>query len=126
MYPYSQASGRLQPDVSGYTDCSGLVWYCYQQVLGVNVGTWTGDQQNYGTQIYYTTSNTIDESIMALGDLVFFDYNSYTSSYDHVEMYIGNNEICGTGGPTGVPGPTIKNFENNVAYANRVEVRRYI
>lgn len=123
-YAYSQASGRLTPDASGYTDCSGLVWYCYQQITGQNIGTWTGDQQNYGTEIITTTANSIDESIMQLGDLVFFDWGSYTYNWDHVEMYMGSNQTIGHGGPG--YGPTIKNFENNVGYASRVRVRRYV
>lgn len=107
-FAYSQGAGRLSPETSGYTDCSGLCWYAYQKITGVNVGTWTGDMLNYGTVVAQGSGSValpIDE--MQVADLVLVMHRSYNSTYDHVEMYIGDNQLCGHGGPGA--GPTVKN-----------------
>ncbi len=130
VYAYSQSNpGRLTPDVSGYTDCSGCVWYCYKQVTGSTTalpGTWTGSQYLEGaTVIPVTTANSLDESVMQLGDLVFYDWgtNGVTLTYDHVEMYMGSGQTIGHGGGMG---PKIKSLQDNVSYAIRTQVNRYI
>ena len=130
-YSYSQASPRLIPDVTGHTDCSGCVWYCYKMVTGsesaiplISGNTYTGTQITQGTYIT-GGAKTWNESLMRLGDLVFFDWasNGITPTYDHVEMYIGNNQTCGHGGGMG---PKVKSLSYNANFAARVMVRRYI
>lgn len=122
-YAYSQASGRLTPDAYGYTDCSGLVRYCYLQVCKKEIGTYTGAQQNYG-RIIIDTNQALNESIMRKGDLVFFNWSYNNPKFDHVEMYLGNNQICGHGGPGN--GPTVKSLSGNVSSAYNFRVRRYV
>jgi len=72
QYAYSQGATRLQPDTNGYTDCSGLMYYCYEQVANIFIGTWTGDQIKHGTLI--TTDPTVAkaETSLVVGDVVFY------------------------------------------------------
>ena len=68
---------------------------------------------------------------MRTGDLVLIDWNTVTSpgntSYDHVEMYMGDNKLMGHGGGTSHPmGPYWK--DDMLAYMRNVatwEIRRY-
>lgn len=130
MYYYSQASGRMSPDTSGYTDCSALMWYCFKQVAGINVGTWTGDQQNYGTVVKEGTGSCTTASMLP-GDLVFFNWNAPTSTFDHVEMYLGKGKfgtdtICGHGGDP-YYGPVEKSLAGQTGAARGGwRVRRYV
>jgi hypothetical protein len=123
-FKYSQGAGRLDPLTSGSTDCSGLCWFAYQQACGIDVGTWTGEQDTKGALIASGSGANLPLSSMQLGDLVIFLSGSRTT---HVEMYIGNNQLCGIGGGTG---PTIK--QDAQAYAagnynwNNWHVRRYL
>lgn len=100
-YQYGQGPGRLEPDTSGYTDCSGLCYWCYMQVLGMNIGTWGGDQINNGTLIATGTSN-IDTSSLQLGDLIFYEWQGGNPvTYDHTAMYAGNGQVWSHGGGQG-------------------------
>lgn len=124
-YDYSQGAGRLSPDTSGYTDCSGCVWYCYQQVCGIEIGTWTGAQLGYGTLIA-EGSGDAPISDMLPGDLCLVAWSGYgTSAVGHVEMYIGDNRLSGHGGPG--KGPYVK--DDALSYLNRTSywnIRRYV
>lgn len=123
-YAYSQGAGRLSPDTSGYTDCSALMWYAYQQVTGLEIGTWTGAQVGQGTEIA-RGSGALPLDSMQPADLVFFNWSGYNPSYDHVEAYLGNGQLIGHGGPGN--GPTVKEDAN--AYASAAsdwQVRRYL
>lgn len=123
-FAYGQGAGRLSPETSGYTDCSGLCWYVYHVITGVNTGTWTGDMLNYGKVVAEGSGNMpLDE--MQVADLCLMMHYSYNPTYDHVEMYIGDNQLCGHGGPD--PGPDVKDDAN--AYMSSQyywQVRRYI
>ena len=124
-FAYSQGAGRLSPETSGYTDCSGLCWYVYHIITGVNTGTWTGDMLNYGEKVAEGKGGLpLDQ--MQVGDLVLMMHRSYNPTYDHVEMYIGNDQLCGHGGPD--PGPDVK--EGSASEYMKTQyywmVRRYI
>ena len=131
---YSQVAGEREQVFNGYSDCSSLMWKCYEKGAGVYVGSWTGEQITLGTQIFNNTSNrtTLPADIMLPGDLVFFEgspggHGSGTSN--HVEMYLGNNQLVGHG--SGV-GPVIRQdanwyIANSPSWGNYFsEVRRYI
>ena len=123
-FAYSQGAGRMSPEDSGYTDCSALMWYVYHIITGQEIGTWTGDQQNYGSVIA-DGSGALPQDQMQVMDLVFFNWSYDNPMYDHVEAYIGNNQLIGHGGPGS--GPYIK--ENADAYASSAynwRVRRYL
>ena len=99
-FAYSQGAGRLDPISSGYGDCSSTVWFAYQQVAGIDVGTWTGAMAGKGTKIAsgYSGDNLPIED-MEPADLVLIMWNGWNGSFDHVELYMGNNELWGHGGP---------------------------
>ena len=127
-FAYSQGAGRMSPEDSGYTDCSALMWYVYHIITGQEIGTWTGDQQNYGTVIA-DGSGALPQDQMQVMDLVFFDWalnpSNFGTGTSHVEAYIGNNQLTGHGGPG--TGPYVK--ENADAYASSAacwRVRRYL
>lgn len=120
-YAYSQGPARMKPEESGYTDCSALVWFAYDTVAGVYIGSYTGNQYNRGEAIYSGPGSGLTESGLNIGDLIFFGRSS-AAPY-HVEMYIGGGQICGHGGPD--DGPDIAPF--SLAQAkNYVWVRRYV
>lgn len=123
-FAYSQGPGRLDPITSGYGDCSSTIWFAYQKVTNMDIGTWTGAQVGKGRQIATGSGPNLPLSSMQPADLVFFNWGDYNSSFDHVELYIGNNQFCGHGSGQG---PTIKADAN--VYAGRAHdwmVRRYL
>lgn len=126
-FAYSQGAGRLDPISSGYGDCSSTVWFAYQQVTGIDVGTWTGAMAGKGTKIAcgYSGDNLPIED-MQPADLVLIMWNGYNSSFDHVELYMGNNELWGHGGPDNGPNQTTSDARNYTRYMHYWEVRRYL
>ena len=126
-FAYSQGSGRLDPISSGYGDCSSTVWFAYQQVAGIDVGTWTGAMAGKGTKIAsgYSGDNLPIED-MEPADLVLIMWNGWNGSFDHVELYMGNNELWGHGGPDYGPDQTTTDARNYPRYMYYWEVRRYL
>lgn len=126
-FAYSQGAGRLDPISSGYGDCSSTVWFAYQQVAGIDVGTWTGAMAGNGTKIAsgYSGDNLPIED-MEPADLVLIMWNGWNSSFDHVELYMGNNELWGHGGPDYGPDQTTTDARNYPRYMYYWEVRRYL
>lgn len=124
-FAYSQGAGRMSPEESGYTDCSALMWYVYHLVTGENIGSWTGDQQSYG-EIIAEGSGDLPQDGMRVMDLVFFNWRGHNPSFDHVEAYIGGNQLIGHGGNPHM-GPTVKQDANAYARgAHDWRVRRYV
>ena len=129
-FRYSQASPqRLDPITYGQTDCSGLTGYVYETVANKHIGWWTGThddgQQQYGTVVAEGSSGSSpNEADLVKGDLIFFMWSDYNANFDHVDMYIGSNQVCGHGGPG--MGPNIKTMNTRCAAAYRWRVRRYI
>lgn len=110
---YTTSSKRDQV-ADGWSDCSSLVRWAHQEVLGVYIGDNTEAQISSDklTTVDVPISNGVpDESAMLPGDLLFFrgrDTGRKASQYvGHVEMYIGNGECSGHGSGTG---PTRKNM----------------
>lgn len=126
-FAYSQGAGRLDPISSGYGDCSSTVWFAYQQGAGIDVGTWTGAMAGKGTKIAsgYSGDNLPIED-MEPADLVLIMWNGWNSSFDHVELYMGNNELWGHGGPDYGPDQTTTDARNYPRYMYYWEVRRYL
>lgn len=126
-FAYSQGAGRLDPISSGYGDCSSTVWFAYQQIAGIDVGTWTGAMAGKGTKIAsgYSGDNLPIED-MQPADLVLIMWNGYNGSFDHVELYMGNNELWGHGGPDYGPDQTTTDARNYPRHMYYWEVRRYL
>jgi cell wall-associated NlpC family hydrolase len=62
-------------------DCSGLMYYIFQNGAGVNIGGWTVPQESAGS--------SVSLSALQPGDILF--WGSRGSSY-HDAIYIGNNQ----------------------------------
>jgi len=123
-FAYSQAGGRLDPLNTGYGDCSSTIWRAYMDALGMDVGGWTGAMVGLGSTVA-TGSGQLPIEKMELGDLCLFNWSGYNPSYDHVELYCGDNVLCGHGGPGN--GPTYKNDARSYGTAaTDWQVRRYI
>lgn len=111
----------------GYSDCSSLVWKCYERGLGIFVGTWTGEQIDKGTLVLKNTDasrkslSKKDLVKMQEGDLVFWGPSRYDSR--HVEYYMGNGELSGHG--AGI-GPVRKKATEYRHTYQLLEVRRYV
>lgn len=108
---YTQSSKRTLVG-SGYGDCSSTVRWCYQQVLGIDIGINTEAQikSSKAKDVSIPIKNGIpDESYLRKGDLLYFRGNdtSRTKGVGHVEMYIGDGKLLGHG--SGI-GPTRKNM----------------
>jgi cell wall-associated NlpC family hydrolase len=128
-FDYSQGAGRLDPITNGYTDCSGLMYYAFKNFANMAIGTWTGDQSKNGTLITTSASVAEDGSTVQPGDLVFYRWHSSSpSTFDHVAMYIGSNQIQSHGGPD--PGPDIQShsgaIDSAIAGGGSIMVRRYV
>lgn len=126
-FAYSQGAGRLDPISSGYGDCSSTIWFAYQQVAGIDVGTWTGAMTGKGTKIAsgYSGDNLPIEDLQP-ADLVLIMWSGWNASFDHVELYMGNNELWGHGGPDYGPDQTTTDARNYPRYMYYWEVRRYL
>lgn len=133
-YYYTQGGGRLDPDGSGGTDCSGLVRHAYLQVAGKNIGTYTGDECLQGTEVLSGSGSMSGAQVAQFkpGDLVFVNWvgGGNPSTWDHVGMYIGKGTygVNGFSDHGGNPnyGPVQRNI---VAYSPnflRWQVRRYV
>lgn len=124
-FAYSQAGGRLNPDKSGYTDCSGLWWRCYQDCTGIDVGTWTGAMQGKGKTIYDGSPRNAPWESFQLCDLILIWWHGTGGASDHVEgRWTDVSHICGHGGPD--PGPDIQTNDYIKGHAARIMVKRHL
>ena len=106
---YTQGSKRDQV-ASGWSDCSSLMRWAHEDVLGIYIGGNTEAQivsSKLTTVDVPISSGVPDEVALLPGDLLFFRGRSLgrkSSQYvGHVEMYIGNGQLMGHGsgaGPT--------------------------
>lgn len=122
-FQYSQGGGRLNPEVSGYGDCSSTVWKAYQKVAGIDVGTWTGEQRQKGRLIASGGPSTpFPLNLAQPADLL---QVTHTNGVQHVEMYMGENVLMGHGSG---PGPHYNQY-SAVEYCTRQsewQLRRYL
>lgn len=127
-YAYSQGPGRLDPEASGYTDCSGLWWRAYQNVTGVNVGRWTGEQAGLGTRIAVSGTDTPAGAVAKSkpGDLLLLTWAGHNPNYDHVEGMTGTgkDQTLSHGGPGN--GPNYRQATDQMTRASEWELRRYV
>ena len=127
-YAYSQGAGRLDPESSGYGDCSSVCWRAYQDVLGVDVGTWTGQMAGKGMRVCGSSDTSVSDAIARAraADLLLLDWGAYTQAWDHVEMFTadGRDETLSHGGPGN--GPNLFAASGEMSMAGRWEIRRYI
>lgn len=102
---YSQSARNPE---NGSADCSSTVQWAYQNIIGIDPGSWTGAQRSDSDT--YTvpgaTGSKADESKLQLGDLLL------KQNPGHVEMYAGNGQMIGHGGGAdgSVDGPTVSSL----------------
>ena len=120
QFQYGQSGGRLEPDVSGFTDCSGCIWWAANKV--------TDGKYNWlGTSTYTmrTTATKVCDGIqrdkMKPGDLILM-----RSQYgEHVGWYWGEGVAWGAGS---APCPTIEAdpVENYNNWAYDIMIYRFL
>ena len=126
-YYYSQGSGRNNPDKSGVSDCSSTVRFAYRKVANIEVGTYTVDQQNYGRVVWQSTSKgqVPPQSVLRKGDLIFYRWSGSSGRVNHVEMYMGGDDVIGHG-IKNTYGPIIRSLSRLSGNAAMTRVRRYL
>lgn len=105
-FTYLQAPGRLNPDQSGFGDCSSTIYRAYMDTVGINPGTWTGDQYNRGTEVLRGYGHPAPAQIgqMTTADMIVISWGGGYPHTDHVEMYTGDgSHTIGHGGPNRGP-----------------------
>lgn len=128
-FAYRQAPGRLDPDHTGFGDCSSTVYRAYKDTSGTFVGTWTGDQYFRGRDVMGRGGGAMTAAQRALlkpGDLIVMAWRSTGSYYpetDHVEMVVDSNRLIGHGGNP-YYGPVITSIDR-LAGTRWWTVRRY-
>ena len=127
-YAYSQGPGRLDPEASGYTDCSGLWWRAYQDMAGINVGRWTGEQAGLWTRIAISGTDSPEAAVAKSkpGDLLLLTWSGHNPNYDHVEGMTGTgkDQTLSHGGPGN--GPNYRQATEAMGMASEWELRRYV
>lgn len=85
---YTQSDLRSQV-FNGYSDCSSLWWKAFEKAYGIQIGTWTGEQVEKGTQVaYYGGKDHLTEDDykkLQVGDLIYFG----SGEAKHVEGFVG-------------------------------------
>lgn len=103
-WDYGNGAGRLDPESSGYTDCSGGVWCAYWFACGIEVGSpypWTGSQSQAGREIWRGTSlDDVPWNEVKAGDLMLMASSpEYLWNFDG---YLCDVQLC-----TGEPNETV-------------------
>lgn len=127
QFAYSQAPGRLDPVGNGYGDCSSTVWAAYQQVSGVNPGRNTREMlaSTAGRLIAEGgSSGQLPIERMQPADLVLIAWSG--TQVAHVELYMGNNELWGHGGPGVGPNLTTANARAYPQYTSHWWIKRFL
>lgn len=96
-WSYSQASGRLNPPQSGYSDCSACIWWAANAATNNKykwLGTSTYTMLTTAKSIFTNTTGELDTSKMKAGDLIVMKWKKGSQ---HVDWYWGNGEVWGAG-----------------------------
>lgn len=105
-FTYLQAPGRLDPDRSGFGDCSSTIYRAYKDTSGINVGTWTGDQYFRGRAVIERGRGAMTAAQKAMcrpGDIIVMSWGGGYPHTDHVEMFVDEGHTVGHGGPNRGP-----------------------
>lgn len=93
-YSYGRDNaGRLDPETSGYTDCSGAIYTAFKNACGLMPGNVSSEQACInGLIASYNRGQDIDISNLEPADIFCF-YQAGTGSWGHVALYMGGNEL---------------------------------
>lgn len=125
-WSYSQAAGRLNPEASGYSDCSACIWWAANKATNnkyKGLGTSTYTMLETTKAVFSNTTGSLDVSKMLPGDLIIVEWKA---GFQHVDWYWGNGVVWGAGSaplPHHVTDNASKYLEGRV---NWVNVRRFI
>lgn len=96
---YSNGAGRLDPESSGVTDCSGFVYWCYYHIAGINLmidgAAYTGTLSQNGEEIWRGTSaHDMPWDSMQAADIILMTGDpsllwNFAGYWCHVELYTG-------------------------------------
>ena len=107
-YPDNEVGNTSQ---AGYSDCSSAARSAILAAAGIDIGSNTNAQiknRAKGQIVHETEGYYPDESQLLPGDCLYFKGNTgHALDVGHVEMYIGNGQICGHGSGTG---PRVKDM----------------
>lgn len=94
LYTYSNKNaGRLTPETSGYTDCSGTTYTAYKRALGWNIGSVEDYQASRGRHIArFAKGEEIPLWLLQKADLLLL-YKENSDVWSHVAMYMGDNVL---------------------------------
>lgn len=117
-FNYAQAAGRLEPDVSGFTDCSACIWWAANKATNGKyswLGTSTWTMRDTATKI----CDGIQRDLMQPGDLILM------TNPEHVGWYWGNGVAWGAGA---APCPKVEAdpVENYYSWGSNLEIYRFI
>ena len=99
-FSYSQGPGRLNLPESGYSDCSGTIYWAANATTNGKY-SWMGAStrtmlQNCHLVQHQTSGFTIDVEMLRPGDLLIMGYQG-SSTTSHVEWYMGGTTVWGAG-----------------------------
>ena len=107
-YPDNEVGNASQ---AGFSDCSSAARSAILAAAGIDIGSNTNAQiknRAKGQIVHETEGYYPDESQLLPGDCLYFKGNAgHALDVGHVEMYIGNGQICGHGSGTG---PRVKDM----------------
>ena len=93
QFQYAQAAGRLEPDVSGFTDCSACIWWAANKVTN-NKYEWLGTSTYTMRTTATKVCDGIQRDLMKPGDLILMYTNG---GGEHVGWYWGDGVAWGAG-----------------------------
>lgn len=104
-WSYRQDAGRTNPPESGYSDCSGCIWWAVNAVspaIASGLGQWTGSMAHSGREIARGTRSTPFPADLAKpGDLLLIEWGyenyGFNDVSSHVEWIVGPDHIWGAG-----------------------------
>ena len=117
----SQLSGKLTYVYGGHdiehgiSDCSWMSYWIYNKALGINVGTYSGEQMTKGQVIATNCDTAKVEEVAEMGDLLLWG--------NHSCMYAGDGKVWNHGSGTG---PNLKEVSGQISYHGKCQVNRYI
>ena len=127
-FAYGQGAGRLNPDQTGYTDCSGLIWSAFHFGIGKDlVGTWTGDEAGKGSLVCSSSNTSVADGIKQAkaADVLLITWSGHNPSFDHEEIFTEDtNTVWSHGGPG--RGPEKKSASQQMGWASEWQIRRHL